>query len=61
MRSPSRSSADHIILAIFDSVSGSRVVDVKVPAKMSLPGHIKSQSVAFEQMNIADTVTYEFT
>jgi hypothetical protein len=49
--------AQHLVVAIFNSVTGQRVTDAVVKADVSLPGHALPEK-PLEPMQIAGTVTY---
>lgn len=48
----------HVLIALFDSVTGARVEDAKVTANISGLGHVGGTNVELEPMTIAGTVTY---
>ncbi len=48
----------HIIIAVFDASTGSRVENAKVTATVSGLGHVGQNSLELEPMTIAGTVTY---
>ena len=54
---PTAAHSQHLIVAIFNSVTGERVTDVTVTAKVTLPG-FEPPEKPLEPMKIADTVTY---
>lgn len=55
---PRGSNSFHYIIAIFDAKTGARVEEAEITATVSLPGHLESQSLRFDAMTIAGTVTY---
>lgn len=48
----------HVIIAVFDAVTGMRVENAKVTATVSGLGHVGQNSLELEPMAIAGTVTY---
>jgi len=48
----------HLVVALFDATTGSRIEDAKVAARISGLGHIGDTRVGLEPMNIAGTITY---
>lgn len=48
----------HILVAVFEQPSGTRVTDAEVTAKVSGEGHIGGTNLKLEPMTIADAVTY---
>lgn len=48
----------HIIIAIFDAATGTRIENAKVTATVSGLGHIGENGLEMEPMQIAGTVTY---
>ncbi len=55
---PSGPNSFHYVIAIFDAKTGARVQDAEISATVSLPGHLETQSLRFDPMSIAGTVTY---
>jgi hypothetical protein len=55
---PAAEGSYHIVLALFDEVSGVRIENALVSAKVSLPGHLNEQSLPLDAMTIAGVVTY---
>ena len=54
---PTAAHSHHLIVAIFNSVTGERVTDATVTAKITQPG-FEPPEKPLEPMKIADTVTY---
>jgi hypothetical protein len=54
---PAAPHAQHLVVAIFNSVTGERMTDAVVNAEISLPGHVLPEK-PLEPMQIAGTVTY---
>jgi hypothetical protein len=54
---PATDHSHHLIVAIFNSVTGDRVTDATVTAKVTQPG-FEPPEKPLEPMKIADTVTY---
>jgi hypothetical protein len=54
---PSAAHSHHLIVAIFNSVTGERVTDAGVAAKVTQPG-FEPPEKPLEPMKIADTITY---
>lgn len=48
----------HLVVAVFDDATGTRVENARVSARISGLGHVGQQSLALEPMTIANTVTY---
>lgn len=48
----------HLVVAIFDAASGTRIGDAKVEATVSGIGHVGITNVSLEPMVIAETTTY---
>lgn len=48
----------HIVIAVFDAQSGTRIGDAKVSATVSGLGHVGITRLDLDPMSIADTVTY---
>lgn len=48
----------HLLVAIFEQPSGTRVTDAEVTAKVSGEGHVGGTELKLEPMTIADAVTY---
>lgn len=55
---PASPHAEHIIVALFDEPSGTRIEDAAVTATISGLGHIAATSITLEPMLIAGVVTY---
>lgn len=54
---PATPTQDHLIVAIFNAVTGDRITDAAVTASKTRPGS-QTPSEPLEPMKIADTVTY---
>lgn len=54
---PSTSTEYHLVVAIFNAVTGSRITNAKVSAGVTRPG-FEPPSKQLEPMKIADTITY---
>ena len=54
---PAAAHNHHLIVAIFNSVTGERVTDASVTAKVTQPG-FEPPEKPLEPMKIADTITY---
>lgn len=48
----------HLVVALFDATTGSRIEDAELAARISGLGHVGDTRVALEPMNIAGTTTY---
>jgi hypothetical protein len=48
----------HLVVALFDEATGSRIEEAEVAARISGLGHVGSSRVKLEAMNIANTITY---
>lgn len=48
----------HVLVAIFEQPSGTRVTDADVTARVSGEGHVGGRELELEPMTIADAVTY---
>ena len=48
----------HLVVALFDATSGTRIEDADVSAAVSGLGHVGMQRIRLEPMSIAATVTY---
>ncbi len=48
----------HLVVAVFDDATGTRIENARVSARISGLGHIGQQSLTLEPMTIANTVTY---
>ena len=57
MHEPAAPHAQHLVVAIFNAVTGRRVADAVVSARISLPGHDLPEKT-LQPMAIAGTVTY---
>lgn len=55
--SPTAPHAQHLIVALFNAVTGKRVTDAKVSAQISQPGFALPEET-LEPMRIAGTITY---
>ena len=54
---PAAPHAQHLVVAIFNAVTGQRVTDAVVSARISLPGHDLPEQT-LQPMEISGTVTY---
>ena len=48
----------HVVVALFDEASGTRIEDADVSAAVSGLGHVGTRRIRLEPMSIAATVTY---
>jgi len=48
----------HIVVAVFDTQSGTRVENAQVSARIDGLGHVGEQSLQLDAMKIANTITY---
>ena len=55
---PSNADSEHIVIALFDDPSGTRIEDAKVEATISGMGHVAVTPMTLDPMLIAGVVTY---
>lgn len=55
---PTGTHSYHLVVALFDEASGSRIENADVTATVSGLGHIGRSSIRLDAMSIEDTITY---